>query len=87
MDELFNDRRPHAGPVDDDYSTPVTKTTLTQAHARIWAATPEYRMDDTRTGIRTLAVQRHRARRSGGDDFDSVGSYLEFVTGSGQAAG
>lgn len=82
MDELFNDRRPHAGPTDDDYSTPVTRTTMIGANDRIRTATPQYHLDDRNTQISTLAVQRHRARNDGRGDFASVGEYLEFVTGA-----
>ena len=77
----FNDRRVSASPSEDDYATPVTRTTLIEANDRVRRATPEYHLDGTNTGIRTLAVQRHRARNDGRGDFDSVGSYLEFVQG------
>jgi hypothetical protein len=82
VDDLFNDRRPSAKPTDDDYCTPVCRDSLVDANARIRAATPAYRLDDRNIGIRTLAVQRHRSRRSGTGDFRSVGDYLEFLQGA-----
>jgi hypothetical protein len=80
--DYFNDRRPHAGPGDDDYSKPVNRDTLIDANARVRNATPAYRLDDRHVQIRTLAVQRHRARNDGRGDFASVGHYLEFLQGS-----
>lgn len=78
----FNDRRPSAAPVDEDYATPVHRDSLVDANARLRSATPAYKLDLRNTSISTLAVQRHRARMSGLGDFASVGHYLEFLQGS-----
>lgn len=83
MDDLFRDRRPSASPVDDDYATPLSRDSLVEANNRLRAATPRYQLDRRNTGISTLAVQRHRSRQAGSGDFDSIGSYLEFLQGSG----
>jgi hypothetical protein len=80
--DYFNDRRPCAAPCDDDYATPVHRTSLVDANARVRAATPAYRMSRQNTAISTLAVQRHRAREAGAGDFGSVGEYLEFLRGT-----
>lgn len=77
----FHDRRPHARPDDDDYATPLTRQTVADANARVRAAQPDYRLADTEHSLRNLTVKRHRARKAEQGDFDSVGSYLEFVTG------
>lgn len=82
MDELFRDRRPSMSPGDDDYSTPVNRTTLIEANSRVRRATPAYHADRRDTQISTLAVQRHRSRQAGSGDFESIGSYLEFLQGS-----
>lgn len=78
----FNDRRGCASPCDDDYATPVNRDSLVDANARLRGATPPYRLDDKNRSISTLAVQRHRSRNAGQGDFESIGSYLEFVQGA-----
>lgn len=83
MDEWFFDRRPHAAPGESDFVTPLTRSAVHEANERIRAATPDYHMDRRNTRIDTLAVQRHRSRRSGSGDFDSIGHYLEFMQGQG----
>jgi hypothetical protein len=80
--DYFNDRRPYGGPREEDYQTPVSRDSLVDANARLRDATPQYRLDDRNRTIRTLAVQRHRSRRSGEGDFASVGEYLEFLAGA-----
>lgn len=80
MAEFFNDRRP-AGPARDD-STPLGRAALLGANAQLRDATPEYRKDDVNRRIRTAAVQRHRSRRAGLEDFATVGEYACFITGT-----
>lgn len=79
--ECFSDRRPHAVPGEEDFLTPLNRTEVHRANERIRAATPQYHMDARNTHIDTTAVQRHRARRSGRGDFETIGHYLEFMTG------
>lgn len=81
-DQCFRDRRPHAAPGEGDFLTPMNRTEVARANDRVRAATPAYHLDGRNTQLSTLAVQRHRARQAGRGDFESVGHYLEFVTGA-----
>jgi hypothetical protein len=79
--DFFNVRRP--SPLrEGDGDRPLDRDSLTEANARIRASAPAYRADAVNTKIRTTAVQRHRARRAGGDDFGTVGEYVNFICGT-----
>lgn len=78
-DNCFFDRRPHAAPGEGDFIVPLSRASVNKANDRIRAATPQYHMDGRNTEIRTLSVQRHRARNAGHGDFDSIGDYLSFL--------
>lgn len=80
--DFYNDRRPSPRREGDDDRF-LERGTLRDANAQIRAATPAYRMDAVNRKIRTTAVQRHRARRSGNEDFSSVGEYVNFICGTG----
>ena len=83
--DFFTDRRPA---VADDHEwellhqTPLDRDGLRAANTRLRIATPEYHKADVNRQIRTTAVQRHRARKSGRDDYPSMGEYLNFMTGA-----
>lgn len=83
--DFFNDRRPA---VADDHEwdllheTPLDRDGLRAANTRLRNAAPEYRRADVNRQIRTTAVQRHRARQAGSEDFASMGEYLNFMTGA-----
>lgn len=77
----FHDRRPSAKATDDDYATPLSRPALIEANDRALMATPAYHTDAKATGIRTLAVQRHRSRNAGSGDFGSIGEYLDHLMG------
>ena len=79
--DIYNDRRPSPRREGDD-ERPLDRGTLRDANAQIRAATPAYRAGDVNRKIRTTAVQRHRSRRSGNEDFSSVGEYVNFVCGA-----
>lgn len=79
MADFYNDRRP--SPFSDDSDRPLDREGLRDANSRLRAATPVYRQEDMRVKIRTTAVQRHRARKAGEPDFQTVGEYLNFILG------
>lgn len=79
MDDFYRDRK--LSPYQGDDERPLDRDALLDANARLRAAAPAYRQDEMRVKIRTTAVQRHRARKAGGDDFRTVGEYLNFMTG------
>ena len=78
---FYTERRPSPSRDGDD-TVPVNARTLKDVNARIRAATPAYRLPAVNTKIRTAAVQRHRARKTGGSDFASASEYIEFITGT-----
>jgi hypothetical protein len=83
MTEVFRDRRANAKPRDEDYETPLTRTTLVEANRR-------FRQDgvqavvgkDTEAANRIVKhtiKTRFNARRKGFEEFESVGAYLEYL--------
>lgn len=78
--EFYNERRP--SPRRDDDDRPLDRAALLDANTRLRNSTPAYRQEALRVKIRTAAVQRHRARKSGKGDFQTVGEYLNFMTGA-----
>ena len=82
--EFFNERRPS---VADDHEwdqlnqSPLDREGIRAANTRLRNAAPEYRRPEVVRHIRNTAVQRHRARQAGRDDFSSMGEYLSFMTG------
>lgn len=79
--DLYNDRRPSARREGDD-DQPLDRGSLKDANSRIRSATPAYRSGDVDRKIRATAVQRHRGRKAGQDDFSTVGAYINFVVGT-----
>lgn len=83
--EFFNDRRPSVAndhEWDLLHQTPLDRVGLRAANTRLRNAAPDYRKADVNRKIRTAAVQRHRARKAGRDDYLSMGEYLSFMTGA-----
>ncbi len=76
----FNDRRAHAAPGEEDYMRPMDRIAVAEANSRLRMATPPYNLAQTDERINQVAKQRHRARRTGRGDLESVGSYLEHMT-------
>jgi hypothetical protein len=79
-ENCFNDRRAHAAPGEEDYSRPLDRLSVAEANSRLRMATAPYNLAQTNEAITGMTKQRHRARRTGRGDFDSVGSYLEHMT-------
>ena len=79
--DFFHDRRPHSAPSEGDFIQPLTRATVTEANARIRAATEPYNLGPVNDRINSAAKERHRARRSGRGDFQSVGDYLTHMNG------
>lgn len=79
--ELFNDRQA-SSKADGDDDRELSRTSLRDANRRLRQNAPDYRKADVDRKIRTAAVQRHRARKSGQDNPGTVGSYVSFITGS-----
>lgn len=83
--DLFHDRRPA---VADDHEwptlneSPLDRAGLRSANTRLRNAAKTYELDGVNRKIRTAAVQRHRARRAGSEDYSSMGEYLSFMTGA-----
>lgn len=80
--DFFNERRPSPSREGDDDRL-LNRDSLIEANNQIRASTPAYRLDDVNTKIRTTAVQRHRARRAGQQDFSSISEYKSFICGTG----
>lgn len=85
--DFYNDRRPK---VADDYEWDLLHDPemgaldhngVKAANARLRGAAPAYELGDLNRRIRTTAVQRHRTRQRGGEDFTTMGEYLNFMTG------
>lgn len=79
--DFYNDRR-SSPRRDTDSDTPLGRPELKDANARIRAATPLYNTRSVDRKIRTAAVQRHRARKSGRDESSTVSDYMDFICGS-----
>lgn len=79
--DLYNDRRPRPRRDGDD-ERPLDRDGIRDANSQIRSSTPAYRIDGVNTKIRTAAVQRHRGRRAGLDDFSTVGQYVNFICGT-----
>lgn len=76
----FNDRRPHLDVRAEDYETPVTRQTVTQANARLRAAMISPDAERGQQQITKTIQQRYRERkRAGQEPFGSVGEYLEAM--------
>jgi hypothetical protein len=86
MSDLFRDRRPDGHlPRAEDYGTPVTRTTLAAANRRFRETGVQLQAgwDREEAGrlIRKTIKDRFNGRRSGWDDFPTVGDYLEYMNG------
>jgi len=79
--KFYNDRRPSPAR-EGDSAMPVNKQTVTEANDHILGSTPAYRQAEVDRKIKTTAVQRHRARMSGGSDFQSIEEYKNFIYGT-----
>lgn len=79
---VYNDRRPSPRR-EGDGERALNRNSLAEANAQIRATAPAYRQEETRRKIRTTAVRRFRARATGQGDFDSIGEYVSFITGTG----
>lgn len=79
--DFYNERRASARREDDD-TRPLDRGNLKDANSRLRSSAPAYQADDVNRKIRTVAVQRCRGRRSGHDDFSSVGEYVDFICGT-----
>lgn len=86
--DFYNDRQPKLWDeserdlVFDPEIGKLDRGGLRAANTRIRNATPLYRQGDLNTRIRTAAVQRHRARKAGSEDFSTMGEYMNFICGS-----
>lgn len=79
--DFYNERRPSPRREGDDERL-LDRNSLIEANAQIRASTPAYRQEELRVKIRTAAVQRHRARKAGGQDFSSISEYKNFICGT-----
>lgn len=79
--DFYNERRASARREDDD-ARPLDRGSLKDVNSRIRSAAPAYQADDVNRKIRTVAVQRCRGRRSGREDFSTVGAYVDFICGT-----
>lgn len=85
----INDRRPPKPlPKPGDYETPLSRTAIKRVHQ-------EYRQTGVRGRlgtdkgkadqiIRQAIKDRHTTRRQGYGDFDSIGTYKEFLVQAGE---
>jgi hypothetical protein len=80
----FNDRRPrHHVPTEEDYRTPLTRTMVTEANKRFRnSGVPEVIHSNQKKAdkiVNEATKKRFKSRRRSGQDFQSVGEYLEFL--------
>lgn len=79
----FHDRRPKLEVRPEDYETPVTRSSVTQANARLRDAMLPSDADHGNHHIGTVIQRRYRERkREGHEPFGSVGEYLESMHGA-----
>ena len=81
---IFHDRRPNRHlPTEEDYQTPLTRTMVTEANKRFrHSGVPRVIRSDPHTAdriVREATKQRFRSRRHSGQDFGSVGEYLDYL--------
>lgn len=78
----FNDRRPSLRVTDEDYETPVTRSSVTAANARLRSAMIAPDAEHGNHHIDTVIQRRYRERkREGQEPYRSVGEYLEAMHG------
>lgn len=81
----FRDRRPQGHrPRDEDFCTPVTKATLAEANNRFRGGSAVYGVIGPNGKAAAKLVQRvtkdrFNARRSGQEDFATIGEYLTYL--------
>jgi hypothetical protein len=81
----FRDRRPQGHlPRDDDFATPVSKTTLAQANDRFRHGSAFYGPigPDSNAAaklVRRVTKERFNVRRAGQEDFATIGDYLTYL--------
>jgi hypothetical protein len=76
----FNDRRPTLDVTDEDYETPITRSSLAQANARLKQATIASLQDRKSGEIGKSTQQRYRTRKSGSElDYKNIGEYLQVM--------
>lgn len=81
----FNDRRPHLDIRPEDYETPVTRSSVSDANARLRSAVIAPDREQRAQHINQVTKRRHRDRkRELGEPFQSVGQYLEDMHGHGK---
>jgi len=88
-DSIVRDRRPSGHlPREEDYATPVTRTTLTAANKRFRETGVQLRtgwdQQEADRIIRRAAKDRFTSRHRGGDDLPSIGEYLEYLNTRGR---
>lgn len=81
-EDCFNDRRAHAAPGEEDYTRVMDRLNVEEANSRLRMATAPYNLAQTNEAITSMTKQRHRARKTGRGDFESVGHYLDHMTGN-----
>lgn len=85
MDEGFHDRRdnPHLA-TDNDYMRPLTAATVREANRRFGqtgmrGAIPRSNRDKASDRIKTVTKERRTTRKNSGQDFESIGEYLDYL--------
>ena len=84
----FNDKRPRYHlPTDEDYETPLSKASLAKANNRFrQSGVPRVIHNDREKAasiVSAVTRQRFKDRKNSGQDFESIGEYLEFLNAIG----
>lgn len=88
--DTIRDRRPNKHiPTPEDYETPLTRSALLEANKRFRAygvpgAVPGSNRDKADRIVKDVTRERYKRHKISGQDFESVGEYLEYLNETGQ---